>query len=126
MEIAEKIINDAIEFRRVLHQNPELSTKEYDTSQRIQNKLKEFNIPYQTGFADTGVLGIIKGEQGGKIIGIRADIDALPIEEISGVEFSSLNKGVMHACGHDAHTSMLLHAGKVLNDNKDKIKGTIR
>ena len=125
MEIAEKIINDAIEFRRVLHQNPELSTKEYDTSQRIQNKLEEFNIPYQTGFADTGVLGIIKGEQGGKIIGIRADIDALPIEEISGVEFSSLNKGVMHACGHDAHTSMLLHAGKVLNDNKDKIKGTI-
>ncbi|CAM4145755.1 M20 metallopeptidase family protein [Jeotgalicoccus halotolerans] len=125
MDINENIINDAIEFRRVLHLHPELSTGEYETSKRIQEKLTEFDIPYQTGFADTGVLGIIKGEQEGGIIGIRADIDALPITEASGEEFTSLNEGVMHACGHDAHTSMLLHAGKVLNDNKDKIKGTI-
>lgn len=125
MEIEQSIINDAIEFRRVLHQYPELSAEEYNTSQRVQNKLDEFNIPYQTGYAETGILGIIKGEQPGKIIGIRADIDGLPIDEVSGVEFSSLNPGVMHACGHDAHTSMLLHAGKVLNDNKDKIRGTI-
>lgn len=125
MDINKNIINDAIEFRRVLHLHPELSTDEYETSKRIQEKLTEFDIPYQTGFADTGVLGIIKGEQEGKIIGIRADIDALPITEVSGEEFTSLKEGVMHACGHDAHTSMLLHAGKVLNDNKDKIKGTI-
>lgn len=125
MNITKDIINDAIEFRRVLHLNPELSTEEFETSKRIQEKLDEFNIEYQTGFANTGVLGIIKGERPGKIIGIRADIDALPITETSGVEFTSLNDGVMHACGHDAHTSMLLAAGKVLNDNKDKIQGTV-
>lgn len=125
MEINESIINDAVAFRRVLHLNPELSTNEYETSKRIQEKLDEFNIPYQTGFADTGVLGIIEGEEEGRVIGIRADIDALPITETSGEEFTSLNDGVMHACGHDAHTSMLLHAGKILNENKDKIKGTI-
>lgn len=109
----------------MLHLNPELSTEEYETSKRIQEKLDEFNIQYQTGFAGTGVLGIIKGEKEGKIIAIRADIDALPITEASGEDFTSLNEGVMHACGHDAHTSMLLHAGKILNENKDKIKGTI-
>lgn len=125
MEINNSIINDAIEFRRVLHLNPELSTEEYETSKRIQEKLDEFNIQYQTGFAGTGVLGIIKGEKEGKIIAIRADIDALPITEASGEDFTSLNEGVMHACGHDAHTSMLIHAGKILNENKDKIKGTI-
>lgn len=125
MEIRKDIINDAVEFRRMLHLYPELSTEEHETSKRIQEKLNEFNIPYQTGFADTGVLGIIEGEQEGKIIGIRADIDALPITETSGEEFTSLNDGVMHACGHDAHTSMLLYAGKILNENKDKIKGTI-
>lgn len=125
MKINNSIINDAIEFRRVLHLNPELSTEEYETSKRIQEKLDEFNIPYETGYAGTGVLGIIKGEKEGGIIGIRADIDALPITETSGEEFTSLNEGVMHACGHDAHTSMLLHAGKILNENKDKIKGTI-
>ncbi|MGO1923207.1 MAG: M20 metallopeptidase family protein [Jeotgalicoccus sp.] len=125
MEISKDIIKDAIAFRRMLHLNPELSTNEYETSKRIQEKLNEFNIPYQTGFADTGVLGIIKGAEEGRVIGIRADIDALPIVETSGEEFTSLKEGVMHACGHDAHTSMLLHAGKILNENKGKIKGTI-
>ena len=121
----EKLIQDAIDFRRVLHQYPELSAEEVETSKRIQEKLKEYGIPFQTGFADTGILGIIKGEQEGKVIGIRADIDALPMEEISGVDFSSKNDVVMHACGHDAHTSMLIHAGKILNDNKKDLKGTI-
>lgn len=125
MEIERSVIDRAIDFRRVLHQHPELSAEEFKTSDRIQQKLEEFNIPYQTGFANTGVLGIIKGDLPGKTIGIRADIDALPIDEISGEAFSSLNDGVMHACGHDAHTSMLLHAGKVLNDHKAALKGTI-
>ncbi|CAD2076688.1 M20 metallopeptidase family protein [Jeotgalicoccus meleagridis] len=125
LKIEEKLIQDAIDFRRVLHQYPELSAEEVETSKRIQEKLKEYGIPFQTGFADTGILGIIKGEQEGKVIGIRADIDALPMEEISGVDFSSKNDGVMHACGHDAHTSMLIHAGKILNDNKKDLKGTI-
>lgn len=124
-KIEETLIQDAIDFRRLLHRYPELSTEERETSNRIQEKLKEYGIPFKSGFADTGVLGIIKGEQDGKIIGIRADIDALPMKEISGVDFSSEHEGVMHACGHDAHTSMLLHAGKILNDNKKDLKGTI-
>lgn len=125
MQIDEKIIQDAIDFRRVLHKYPELSAEEFETSKKIQEKLKEYGISFKSGFAGTGVLGIIKGEQEGKVIGIRADIDALPMQEISGVEFSSENDGVMHACGHDAHTSMLLHVGKILNNNKADIKGTI-
>lgn len=124
-KIEETLIQDAIDFRRLLHRYPELSTEERETSNRIQEKLKEYGIPFKSGFADTGVLGIIEGEQDGKIIGIRADIDALPMKEISGVDFSSEHEGVMHACGHDAHTSMLLHAGKILNDNKKDLKGTI-
>nr|WP_026866830.1 M20 family metallopeptidase [Jeotgalicoccus marinus] len=123
--IDEHTIQDAIDFRRILHRYPELSTEEFETSKRIQEKLTEYGIPFKTGFAGTGILGIIEGEQSGKIIGIRADIDALPMKEISGVEYVSENEGVMHSCGHDAHTSMLLHAGKVLNDNKKDLKGTI-
>lgn len=123
--IDELTIQDAIDFRRTLHRYPELSTEEFETSKRIQEKLTEYGIPFETGFAGTGVLGIIEGEQSGKIIGIRADIDALPMKEISGVDYFSENEGVMHSCGHDAHTSMLLHAGKVLNDNKKELKGTI-
>ena len=123
--IDEHTIQDAIDFRRILHRYPELSTEEFETSKRIQEKLTEYGIPFKTGFAGTGILGIIEGEQSGKIIGIRADIDALPMKEISGVEYVSENEGVMHSCGHDAHTSMLLLAGKVLNDNKKDLKGTI-
>lgn len=123
--IDERTIQDAIDFRRLLHRHPELSTEEFETSKRIQKKLTEYGIPFKTGFAGTGVLGIIEGQQSGKIIGIRADIDALPMKEISGVDYVSENEGVMHSCGHDAHTSMLLHAGKVLNDNKKELKGTI-
>ncbi|QQD85221.1 amidohydrolase [Jeotgalicoccus sp. ATCC 8456] len=123
--IDEHTIKDAIDYRRILHRYPELSTEEFETSKRIQEKLTEYGIPFKTGFAGTGILGIIEGEQSGKIIGIRADIDALPMKEISGVDYVSENEGVMHSCGHDAHTSMLLHAGKVLNDNKKDLKGTI-
>ncbi|GGD10253.1 M20 metallopeptidase family protein [Pontibacillus salipaludis] len=124
-EIIKPIENDIIEFRRYLHQNPELSTQEWNTSRFIQEQLKEYGIPFKAGYADTGVLGIIEGERTGKTVALRADIDALPITEQTNHDFRSTNEGVMHACGHDAHTSMLLGAGYALNQRKSELAGTV-
>lgn len=121
----DQIVEEAVDFRRELHRFPELSDEEFDTSERIQKQLKALDIPYETGFAGTGVLGIIEGGHEGKTVGLRADIDALPIHEASGEPFSSENEGVMHACGHDAHTSMLVAVGKVLMERRDEIHGTV-
>ncbi|HIV81988.1 MAG TPA: amidohydrolase [Candidatus Salinicoccus merdavium] len=120
-----KIVEDAIQFRRELHRFPELSDEEFNTSKRIQEKLAELDIPFEKGFAGTGVLGIIEGAHEGGIVGLRADIDALPIHETSGVEYSSEVDGVMHACGHDAHTSMLIAAAKVLLSRREEIHGKV-
>lgn len=125
LSITKEMNEEIIEIRRYLHQNPELSNEEYDTSIYIQRKLEEFNIPYRTGFAKTGVLGIIKGRNTGKTVALRADMDALPIQEKNDVSFKSKKTNIMHACGHDAHMAMLLIAGKILNKNKDKIYGTV-
>src|SRR5699024_3736717 len=95
-------IQDTIEFRRELHENTELSTMEERTSRRVKENLAEYGVPYKDGFAKHGILGIIKGDKPGGIVGIRADMDALPINEISGEPFSSKVQNVMHACGHDA------------------------
>ena len=114
-----------IEFRRNLHEYPEVSGEEVETSKKIQAKLKENGILFQSGFAGTGVLGIIKGEKPGKTVALRADIDALSIDERSGVEYSSKIPGKMHACGHDAHTAMLLGTGILLNSRKEDIQGTV-
>lgn len=125
MKVSNEIVSDAIALRRELHKNPELSTKEYETSRRIQNQLDRLGIPYKTGYAGTGILGVIEGGHPGKIVGLRADIDALPIEEISQEPFSSEKAGVMHACGHDAHTSMLIATARVLLERIDEIHGTV-
>ncbi|YCI78856.1 M20 family metallopeptidase [Bacillus sp. R1-10] len=121
----DSIIEKVIAFRRDLHEQPELSGEEFETSKKIQSKLDEYGIPYQTGYAKTGVLGIIKGGKPGKTVALRADIDALPITEKVEQEFSSKKPGIMHACGHDAHTAMLLGAGVLLNQIKEEIHGTI-
>ncbi|WP_428417318.1 M20 metallopeptidase family protein [Phocicoccus schoeneichii] len=118
-------IQDTIDFRRELHENPELSTMEERTSRRVKEKLEEYGVPYKDGFAKHGILGIIKGDKPGGIVGIRADMDALPINEISGEPFSSKVENVMHACGHDAHTSMLVTVARILNERKSEISGTI-
>lgn len=125
MTLDSRIVEEVVEFRRLLHRNPELSGEEQETSQRIQEKLDEIGVPYETGFARTGILGIIEGEKSGPTIGLRADIDALPIMESSGEDFSSENDGVMHACGHDAHTAMLFGTAKYLMERRDEIEGTI-
>jgi hippurate hydrolase len=115
-----------IEIRRHLHANPELSYQEFETSKFVQSKLKEFGIPF-TVIATTGVVGILKGKKPDKrVFAIRADMDALPINEENDVPYKSKNKGVMHACGHDVHTTCLLGAAKILHELKDEWEGTIK
>ncbi|WP_175615375.1 M20 metallopeptidase family protein [Piscibacillus halophilus] len=125
MSDVEKIVEEVIQFRRDLHRNPELSGEEYRTSQKIQEKLDEYGIQYKAGFAKTGVLGVIKGSKPGKTVALRADIDALPIMEKTDEPFKSEVDGKMHACGHDAHTAMLLGVARHLQNRLDEIEGTV-
>lgn len=125
LEKAKAVEDYIVSFRRELHATPELSGKELETQKKIMAELDQLNIPYRKAGA-TSLIATLKGGKPGKTVALRGDIDALPIREESGVEFSSKNEGVMHACGHDAHTSMLLGAAKILNEKKDEIPGEIR
>lgn len=113
-----------IKMRRYFHQNPELSWKEVDTSKKIREELDDMKIEYKI-IKETGVIGHIKGKLTGKRLGIRADIDALPVSEKTGLPFCSKNDGVMHACGHDAHIAILLGIAKLLNELKDELCGEV-
>ena len=124
--LARTYTNEFIEVRHHLHANPELSYEEYNTSKFIQSKLSEWNIPFEVK-ATTGVVGLIKGKNPDKkIVALRADMDALPIVEENEVAYKSTNHGVMHACGHDVHTTCLLGAAKILNETKDDWEGTVK
>ena len=115
-----------IETRREFHQNPELSLKELRTASRIEEELTKFGIKHSR-VGETGVLGILKGDKpSDKVLLLRADIDALPINEVGDVEYISKKPGVMHACGHDAHTTCLLAAAKILSEKKNEIAGEVR
>ena len=105
---ARKIEPEIIEIRRQIHRRPELAYKEKATSKLVAGKLRSFGLEVRTGIGGTGVLGILRGPRKGGVVGLRADMDALPIEEMADVEFRSKEKGVMHACGHDTHVAMLL------------------
>jgi len=118
--------SEVVAIRRHIHANPELAFEEHKTSDFIARKLDEYGIPYQRGIAKTGIVGFIEGKNKNKVIALRADMDALPIIEENDVPYKSKNKGVMHACGHDAHVAMLLGAARVLNDIKDSIDGSIK
>ncbi|MEE9364331.1 MAG: amidohydrolase [Cellulophaga sp.] len=128
------IENQVIEWRRDFHQNPELSNREFKTAEKIAKHLKSLGIEVQTGVAKTGVVGILKGKKSGKVIALRADIDALPVIERNDLpykstvtsEFGGQKVGVMHACGHDTHTAILMGVAQILSKNKDKIKGTVK
>lgn len=112
--------NDMAKWRRHLHQNPELGRDCYKTAEYIQERLKEFGITeIHTGYASTGIVAIIEGQTSGRTIGLRADMDALPITENTGMPYSSKNEGVMHACGHDGHTTMLLGAARYLSETRN-------
>ena len=125
-QLAKKYSEEFIAVRHHIHANPELSYKEFETSKFVQQKLQGWNIPF-TVLATTGVVGLIKGKNADKkIIALRADMDALPITEANDVDYKSKNPGVMHACGHDVHTSCLLGAAKILNELKDEWEGTVK
>ena len=124
--LANQIHGDVVENRRHLHANPELSFHEYQTSAFVAKKLDELGISYQK-MANTGLVGIIKGAKpSDKVLALRADMDALPIVEANEVSYKSKNAGVMHACGHDAHTSSLLGTAKILTELKNEFGGTVK
>lgn len=126
-------LKDAIEqertyltaLRREFHQHPELSLQEFRTAQRIEEELDRFGIPH-IRVGGTGVLGTLKGTGGGGIVALRADIDALPIQETNPAAYCSLTPGVMHACGHDAHIACLLGAAKLLASHREQFGGEVR
>jgi len=123
-----------IEWRRHFHQYPELSNREVKTAARIAEELKKMGLEVQTGIAHHGVVGILKGDKAGAVVALRADIDGLPVTERANIPFASKEKGqyngqevgVMHACGHDTHTAILLATAEVLSKMKKDIKGTVK
>jgi amidohydrolase len=123
IEKVEQLHDEMVSWRRDLHANPELGFTESRTSTFIQERLKSFDVDEIQTFTGTGVVGVIHGRDGDEAIGLRADIDALPILEESGVPYASTKAGVMHACGHDGHTAMLLGAAKYLAASRN-FKGT--
>ena len=124
--LAKQYAAEFIEVRRHLHAHPELSYQEFETSKFVQEKLANWNIPFEIK-ATTGVVGLIKAKNPGKrIIALRADMDALPIKEENDIPYKSKNDGVMHACGHDVHTTCLLGAAKILNETKGDWEGTVK
>ncbi|MES2416556.1 MAG: M20 family metallopeptidase [Bacteroidota bacterium] len=125
-ELAAKIYKDVVSYRHHLHANPELSFKEFKTSMYIKEKLTAWGIEYKD-MANTGIVGLIKGElPSTAVIALRADMDALPIHEANDKPYRSKNEGVMHACGHDVHSSSLLGTAYILNELKAEFAGTIK
>ena len=121
-----QMLNEMKSWRQDLHKIPEIGLEEYETSKYIKNKLKEFNINFKEGYSNTGLVAWVKGNKGNsnKSIGLRADFDALPMPEKNNFEYKSSKDGMMHACGHDGHTSMLLGAAKYISENND-FDGTV-
>lgn len=125
--LAQEYAAETIANRRYLHTNPELSFQEYNTARFVAQKLKDIGLTPQEGIADTGVVAIIEGKNPeSKVIGLRADMDALPIFEKNDVPYKSINEGVMHACGHDVHTSSLLGTAKILHQLCAEFEGTVK
>jgi amidohydrolase len=125
--LSESLYGDVVEWRRYLHTNPELSYEEHNTSKYVSTQLKNFGIDLQTSMASTGLVAIIEGKNPTSgAIALRADMDALPIQEANDVEYKSTRAGVMHACGHDVHTASLLGTAKILQQVKDQFEGTVK
>ncbi len=114
-----------IEIRRTIHMHPELGFEEAETSRLISGWLEKFGIPFM-GMAKTGVIGVLEGQKGGKTVAIRADMDALPLEESNQVPYRSKVKGKMHACGHDAHVTILLGVARLFSSMRSQVKGNIK
>ncbi len=128
-EIKEEILalkDEVINLRRDIHMHPELGFEERRTSSLVASYLKNLGLEVQSGIAKTGVVGLLRGKNEGKTILLRADMDALPIKEMNDVQYKSRNEGIMHACGHDGHTAMLLVAAKVLSRHKETLNGNAK
>lgn len=123
---AREIEDELIETRRKLHENPELSYHEEETSYLISSKLRSLGIKHKTGVGGYGVVGLIEGREKGPCIGLRGDMDALPLEELADIPFRSRKSGIMHACGHDTHVAMLLGAAALIMRHRDHLKGTVK
>lgn len=125
--LAKKFAADTIADRHYLHANPELSFQEYNTAAYIKNTLEAIGVTDFEAIAETGVVALIKGKNPDKkVVALRADIDALPINELNDVPYKSKNEGVMHACGHDVHTSSLLGTARILQQMKEDFEGTVK
>jgi len=132
--LAKEVEPKVIEWRRDIHQNPELGNREFRTSKLVAEHLRSLGIEVKTNIAHTGVVGILKGQKDTPVVALRADMDALPVTELVDVPFASKVKttymgqevGVMHACGHDAHTAGLMGVAVVLSKLKDKLLGTVK
>ena len=122
----QELENELISLRRDFHQYPELGFEEFRTGKIVADYLEKCGIEVQRNVAKTGVVGLLKGETSGKTLILRTDMDALPLEEETGLSFKSKNKGVMHACGHDGHLAMMLIAAKILSKRRKEIKGNIK
>jgi hippurate hydrolase len=124
---AENLLPEIVEIRRHVHQHPELSYAEHETAAFISSKLDVMGIEHRSGIAGTGIVGFIRGEGAGRglTIGLRADMDALPISEAGESEYRSWNEGVMHACGHDAHIAMLLGSAGIIKNLRKEFAGTV-
>ena len=127
VERVRELQGEFIGFRRQIHQNPELGFQEFETTKLIEGKLKEWGIETSPNGEKTGVIGTLRGgKPGEKTIALRADIDALPVTEATGLEFASRNKGVCHACGHDIHTATLLGTARLLSEYRGALAGTVK
>ena len=125
--LSETYSQETIGLRRHLHANPELSYEEFNTAKFVAAKLRSYGIDPQEGIATTGIVAVIKGKNPDKkTVALRADMDALPIEEANQVPYKSTKPGVMHSCGHDVHTSSLLGTAKILSEIKDQFEGTVK
>ncbi|MCK9616444.1 MAG: M20 family metallopeptidase [Lentimicrobiaceae bacterium] len=124
-QLSREHLSEITVIRRHLHAHPELSGKEYETSEVIATQLTRMRIPFRKNIAGTGLLGVIEGKNPGKTVALRADMDALPITEKNEVTYASCNEGVMHACGHDAHMASLLGAAMILQQLRDSFDGKI-
>ena len=126
LKMAFDLEDQLIQWRREFHMYPEVGFKEFRTAKRVFEELTRLDIEATSGIGGTGVIGLIRGGQKGKTIALRADMDALPMTEENDVPYRSRNQGVMHACGHDAHTSILLGAATILIGLKDSLKGNVK
>jgi len=126
-KLAHELSAEFLDIRHHLHRHPELSYQEYETSAYIKQKLKEWDIPFLEGIADTGIVAHIEGHKPNKkVIALRSDMDALPVQEENELAYKSQNKGVMHACGHDVHMTTLLGTAKILKQFSDAFEGTFK